>query len=110
MIIPRHTHASVVIYGKILVIGGVGRNDDMLNSVESYDPDTLQWSLVASMNERRSAFQTGVINGTVYVLGGRGGNFGFPEQLMSIEKYCIHEDTWTMVSLPQKHFSQITFV
>lgn len=110
MNVARHTHASVVIHSKILVIGGVDSNDDMLNSVECYDPDTLRWTRAASMNERRSAFQTGVINSSVYVLGGSGGNFGFPDLLMSIEKYCIHDDTWTMVSLLQKHFSQITFV
>lgn len=95
----RHTHASVVIHEKILVIGGVDRNDNILNSVEHYDPGTNKWTRAASMNERRSAFQTGVINSSLYVLGGCGGNDGFSDHLMSIEKYSMHEDTWTMVGL-----------
>lgn len=98
MAVGRHTHASLVIHDKILVIGGVARNDDVQNSVELFNPDTNEWTRAAPMHERRSAFQTGVINTYVYVFGGSGGNDDFPENLMSIEKYCILDDKWTLVS------------
>lgn len=58
--------------GKLLVCGGYDRGE-CLKYVESYCPETNVWTPVSSMIEARGRFQTAVVNGDVYAVGGSNG-------------------------------------
>jgi N-acetylneuraminic acid mutarotase len=91
--------SSVVIEGRIYVMGGVvGRGPTSsteelmrtlrtLSVVEVYDPRTGRWTRAADLAASRGWFSASVVNGKVYVLGGRSlapdgdrpaGDFTFP--------------------------------
>lgn len=58
--------------GKLLVCGGYNRGE-CLKSVESYKPETNEWSIESNMNHARGRVQIAVLNGTVYAVGGSNG-------------------------------------
>lgn len=89
----RMDHASTVILGKILVIGGHGE----LSSVECYNLTENTWTALAPMIRSRSGFDVGTINGFVYVMGGSI-DYNAIETVISIERYSMESNTWTLVS------------
>jgi hypothetical protein len=72
------------------VIGGDDDNGTM-SSIERYDANTGQWSIMAPMGISRGNFGACVLDGEVYVIGGRSGGV----RLASIEKYSPVSDTWS---------------
>lgn len=58
--------------GKLLVCGGFNRGE-CLRSVESYKPDTNEWTTESNMSQARGRVQIAVLNGTVYAVGGSNG-------------------------------------
>jgi N-acetylneuraminic acid mutarotase len=72
--------------------GGEGY-DRALNATESYDPDTNQWVTHSSMPTTRHHAASAVVDGNIYVIGGR-----IAEELHNvdlIEKYDPVLDQWT---------------
>jgi N-acetylneuraminic acid mutarotase len=81
----------VVLGGRIYVFGGnavgcgfsgctVGTER---RSAEVYDPSTNTWTPIAAMFTARKDFDSVVLNGQIYVIGGLGGG----EYLGAVERY-----------------------
>jgi N-acetylneuraminic acid mutarotase len=65
---------AAAVDGKLYVIGGqteASSNSPFVDSVFQYDPATDRWTPRASMPTARSAGAAAVINGKIYVAGGR---------------------------------------
>ncbi len=69
---PRAWHEMVGVNGKLYVIGGVGTRAER---IYVFDPQTEEWSsLSATLPASRSALALAVLNGEIFVLGGRATN------------------------------------
>jgi N-acetylneuraminic acid mutarotase len=80
---PRANQSSSVVDGRIYVMGGafhrgptssteeVMRTMHTLSLVEIYDPASGRWTRGADLATSRGWFSTSVVNGKVYVVGGR---------------------------------------
>lgn len=96
MSVGRKMHACAVISKKILVMGGLDRKGDCLDSVEYYDPATNEWFPAAPMLEPRYEHKAVTHNDFVYVLGGcNSRDYGSVE---SVDRYSLCENKWTRVS------------
>lgn len=100
---PRSVMASSVVDGRIYVMGGMfGRGsasspEELLRTmrtlsvVEVYDPASGRWSRAADLATARGWFSTGVVNGKVYLVGGRSlasrGALGAETTFPAIEVY-----------------------
>lgn len=89
-------HASAVgVNGLLYVIGGQtnaggrGERSHYTTAVHAYDPHTETWSARAPMPTARSAMAHGVIDGKIYVAGGR------PPRGHDFAVYDSETDTWT---------------
>ena len=86
---PRTQFQTKVINGKIYAIGGKtnqGSETAPLNSVERYDPETNKWTTISQMSDGRYDFQTVVINGKIYAIGGN---------INTVEEYNAETNKWT---------------
>jgi uncharacterized repeat protein (TIGR01451 family) len=63
--------------------------------MQEYDPATNTWTGRASLNQPRADFATAVLDGKIYVIGGRSGYYSY---LTSVEVYDPATDTWTYCS------------
>jgi N-acetylneuraminic acid mutarotase len=66
-----------VLNGTLYAMGGynfVGLTGTYFNTVEAYDPTLNAWDAEASMPTGRAGLAVGVVNGTLYALGGINGN------------------------------------
>jgi len=96
-----------VIDGKIYAIGGVSPiNGDsvFLSLVEVYNPTTNTWTTLESMSIPRELFQTEVIDGKIYAIGGE---TKYGVALPVVEVYNPTTDTWTTLesmTIPRKWF------
>ncbi|XP_072173753.1 kelch-like protein 24 [Diadema setosum] len=78
MILPRTCASVAVTNREIYVIGGsvamgeVGP-ENMLKSVEIYNPDNNEWRFGPELQEGRMSFVTAVLNGGIYIFGGENG-------------------------------------
>ena len=96
MSVPRMHFGMEIIGGKIYVIGGCNSSDpvdafDVLATVEMYDPETDKWIKKASMPTPRLQFETKVIDGKIYAIGG----YNESGDLSAVEEYDPVSDTWT---------------
>lgn len=85
-------HMAAVVSGKIYVFGGQSASpttSPFVDSVYEYNPATEQWSARAAMPTARSAGATAVINGKIYVAGGR------PPRGHDFAVYDPAADKWT---------------
>ncbi len=82
------TPAAAVIDGLIYVAGGSG-GGMAGNELEVYVPIEDTWYKLSPMRQPRNHTTGGVINGKLYVAGGRPGNQDF------LEEYDPETDTWT---------------
>ncbi|MEL7434758.1 MAG: kelch repeat-containing protein [Chloroflexota bacterium] len=113
---PRGEHTAVVIDGEIYVVGGrFKRTPDSANfndhfdtaSVLVFDPITEEWSPAPDMPTARNSHAAAVIDGKMYIVGGR----QFTEQangeyasvnVASLEVYDPEAESWeTLAPLPQ---------
>ncbi len=69
----------------------------VLGTVEEYDPKTNQWRARASMPTPRNHTAAGVVNGKIYVIGGRIGAafIAASSNLNNVEAYDPATDTWS---------------
>ena len=86
----RASAASVVLDGRIYVIGGENTAGDLLAAVEVFTPGE-GWATRAPLNQPRAAAAAAVYAGRVVVIGGRTAN---EEPTASAEVYNAEEDRW----------------
>lgn len=87
----NHTVAAVV-RGRLYLIGGqtdAGGSGPFVNTVYEYDPETATWTSRAPMPTARSGGAAAVIDGKIYVAGGR------PPRGTDFAVYEPASDTWT---------------
>jgi kelch-like protein 12 len=94
MIYPRQGHASVVLDGKLFVIGGVSNRIGYLSSVECLDLETGQRSEMAPMITPRSSNGAAVLEGKIYVAGGWTGSHSFA----LVDSFDAATNQWTAVA------------
>ena len=63
---------AVALGGKVYICGGFDGMSS-LNSVEMYDPETDEWTMVSSMEKHRSAAGVVVLDNQIYAIGGHDG-------------------------------------
>ena len=84
---------------KIIVAGGIGNGDAWLNSCEVYSIGTNEWQFIASLTVPRVCGKMVLIDGTIYVLGGRVKKpfldpCFFPDGKVPVECYDEEADKW----------------
>ena len=113
---PRAEHVAAVVDGKIYIIGGRVREtedadhffehiDSTLN--EAFDPESGRWSALANAPTARNSAAAAVIDGKIYVVGGRQ-NLKQPDgsmrivNLPNLEVYDPRTDSWEQrTAMPQ---------
>lgn len=105
----RGSAVAAVVGDKIYVIGGVttptGAEDQgisptrpqlCLGTVEEYDPAANTWRERTPMPTPRNHAAVGVVNGRIYVIGGRVGAafIGLASDISVVEEYDPAADTW----------------
>jgi hypothetical protein len=72
MLEPRSGHSATLLpNGKILIAGGMRRNQDFYKSAELYDPSTGKFAATGEMSERRVGLAAVLLrSGKVFVAGG----------------------------------------
>ena len=92
-----HT-ATLLLDGRVLVVGGQDASGNSLHSAELYDPNTGNWSLTGSLNEGRiSHTATLLSDGRVLVTGGL--DFDSPQRVLkSAELYDPATGTWSQTA------------
>jgi N-acetylneuraminic acid mutarotase len=106
----RGAAVAAMVDGKIYVIGGAttlpGATNPaihptypqrVLGTVEEYDPKTNTWRARANMPTPRNHTAAGVVNGKIYVIGGRIGAafIAASSNLANVEAYDPVTDTWS---------------
>ncbi|KAH9399608.1 Kelch-like protein 10, partial [Tyrophagus putrescentiae] len=93
----RKWFSSVVLNDSIYALGGVDKNNHSLRSCERYDSQMNEWFLVAWMNRNFLYASAAVLNGCIYIAGGRGekSNKNF---VRSVEKYDPQSNRWSEVA------------
>ena len=88
---PRRDHACVFVEFEttsgVLVTGGLGEADEVLDSAEFYDLSTRKWTLTSSLKQGRTEHAMSVVYGIPTVIGGiREGVFLSRDQIQYIGK------------------------
>ncbi|MGB9853463.1 MAG: Kelch repeat-containing protein [Candidatus Bathyarchaeales archaeon] len=95
---PRIYFGIAALGNKIYTIGGDSGNwevgERITNVVEVYDPLTDTWETKSSMPTKRKGLSASVVNGKIYVIGGRVGEPTY-NPLPLTEVYDPETDTWT---------------
>ena len=90
-------HACAVWYKNSLYVFGGYDGENVLNSVEVYDPCTNQWQLLPeSMTTARMKFAVSLCDDEAFVIGGMTGSRG--PMTCEVEKYNLLTSTWSSVS------------
>jgi YD repeat-containing protein len=97
----RYGLQTVVLNGEIWAIGGQtgNSNNNFLNKVEIYNPKTDTWRDGPPMTTRRSYFGAVVVDGGIYVFGGRNSTSG--NALNTVEFFNPATNQWiTRTAMP----------
>ena len=70
MNVARSGHASTILNGQVVVMGGLCGRNCGTNTVECFDPASNTWSMLPPMNVPRDNFGAATWNDTVIVVGG----------------------------------------
>jgi N-acetylneuraminic acid mutarotase len=92
----RERFAAAAVGKVIYVFGGLVPNGTSVKStasVEAYDTMSNSWSAKTPLTSARNALGAAVVNGIVYVIGGR--TDGTPSELDLVEAYDPVADAWT---------------
>ena len=91
------THACAVWYKNNLYVFGGYDGENVLNSVEMYDPNTDRWQLLPScMTTARMKFTVSLCGDEAFVIGGMTGSRG--PMTCEVEKFNLLNSTWSNVS------------
>lgn len=95
----RFASAAAVLGGRLHLVGGWNYSNTASNSVAThdvYDPVAGTWSSAAPLATRRNAAAAAVLDGKLYVIGGRAPGIRATDQtsLASVEVYDPATDTW----------------
>ena len=93
---PRAALSTGVVNGKIYAIGGYDdpvHPDNVLSTVEEYDPVTDTWTPRENMPTARSRLVALVVNEKIYAIGGSAGRLD--DVVSTVEVYNPATDTWT---------------
>jgi N-acetylneuraminic acid mutarotase len=85
----RVAAAASVVNGKIYVMGGLTLGLLDINNNQAYDPSTDTWVTLAPMPTPRGFPFSGVVNDTIYVMGG-----GYPNATSRVEAYNPKTNSW----------------
>ena len=94
MLEERCQMSAGVINGELYAVGGVNQHDQMVSSVQKYNPDTNEWHLVTPMNIPRYGMGIGTIKTKMYAVGGHGLSW----ELNSCEVYDSITDQWSYIA------------
>lgn len=99
----RRFAAAATAHGKIVVVGGYSDMSASLNtevSCEMFDPDTNEWSLVASPAFPRGACGIVSMDDIIYLFGGRNEEYF----LKTVERFDVQHNEWHEVAvMPNSH-------
>ncbi|KAJ5066739.1 kelch domain-containing protein [Anaeramoeba ignava] len=97
-IIPefRCYHSSVVYDNKLWVLGGIGRNDEILKSFLKFDLETFVWEYVHSIVGRIFRHTASVISDSMYIIGGSDGN---NDNIKDIFIFSFQNQSWSKPKL-----------
>ncbi|XP_072180328.1 kelch-like protein 38 [Diadema setosum] len=91
--------AAVAMDNDIYIIGGQADHGDRMSEtlpdVWRYDSITNRWSQVASLNMPRFSHGAGVVDGFIYVVGGK---MGWARRFNDVERYDPAKNTWTLIT------------
>lgn len=93
---PRQEVGVAECDGAVYVVGGLDGRARVVDTVESYDPDTGLWREVAPLPERLHHVPVAAANGKLYSLGGLGPT-GFTPSALTFA-YDPQTDTWTRLA------------
>lgn len=93
---PRGASAAGVVDGKIIVVGGVGPDQTLLDSIAIYDPATDRWKHGAPIPTPRDHLAAAVVEGKVYAAGGR--RLSTNRNVDRLERYDPASDTWVILT------------
>lgn len=88
---PRTRARKPIRCGEVLFAVGGWCSGDAISSVERYDPQTLEWRMVAPMCKRRCGVGVAVLNDLLYAVGGHDGQ----SYLNSIERFDPQTNQWS---------------
>ncbi|KAA3660185.1 MAG: T9SS C-terminal target domain-containing protein [Calditrichaeota bacterium] len=90
---PRAGASAISWNGKIYIFGGKSLNNNILNTVEIYDPNTGSWdeSAAAPFHQARYNASAVLWNDKVYLLGGR----TIKDVLKDVEVYDLAQNKWS---------------
>ncbi len=90
--VPRAGAAAVSYNGKIYVFGGKSTNNNVLNSVEVYDPLNDTWSLTEAASFKYARYNASAIvwQDKIYLIGGRSNN----KVMEKMEVYDPAQNMW----------------
>jgi N-acetylneuraminic acid mutarotase len=80
----------VVIDGKVLIPGGIGSDQEVLDLLEIYDPETNTWDTAARLPEPLAAYGLAAVDGELYLFGG----LGKQGYVASVHCYDLEADRW----------------
>ena len=106
---PRCYFAAVNCNGVMFVIGGVFKDTgkkSILNSVEKFSPLENKWTFVADMKHARQYHAACVLDGKIFVVGGRDEN----NYVRTIECYDPGQDLWNIVGEIQSGVEALSLV
>lgn len=93
MNVSRRNAAVTVLNGYIYIAGGL-KNGYVINSVEIYDPQTDEWSIVKPMNKPRYDFALIASKGFLYAMASW--------CVSVVERFHPYTNCWTMVCVYRK--------
>lgn len=95
---PR-THPRKSTVGVMYAVGGMEANKAGATSIEQYDLRANRWTHVANMSGQRLQFGVAVVEGKLYVVGGREGL----KTLNSVECFDLKTKTWSTLPPMSTH-------
>lgn len=102
---PRWDAGSVLLDGKVYVIGGRVEVQTAMNVVEVYDAAADTWTRMADMPTQRGRVAVAAHNGLIYVFGGVLGGESGVEPMDMVEVFDPATDRWTTAA-PMPYKSQ----
>lgn len=94
MIDPRCLFASATCGTFSFVAGGIGMENQVLNSSEKYNPETKSWEPLPRMNQERKLCSGCFMDNKFYVIGGRDGQ---DKELTCGETYDKDKNKWELI-------------